>query len=115
MTIKLLVTIALAVCTAWNTAPVYAQVGVSVVHGVTLSPDGAPLPEANVVVHNLKDNKDQTVVSGSDGAFLVPNLKPGRYQFIASKEGFLTSAAAVLVRANENLRVALALSARENA
>ncbi|MGA2131506.1 MAG: TonB-dependent receptor [Bryobacteraceae bacterium] len=84
----------------------------SVVHGVTLRPDGAPLAEAQVVIHSQRDNTDQSVVSGQDGAFVAVNLKPGRYQLIASKDGFLTSSAFVSVKAHEDLRVALALSAR---
>jgi hypothetical protein len=112
MITKLLVTVALPVCIAWNTVPACAQVGVSVVRGVTLRPDGAPLPEAQVLIHNQNDNSDQSLVSGPDGAFVAVNLKPGRYTLIASKEGFLTSSAAVQLKAHEKLQVALALSAR---
>jgi TolA-binding protein len=85
---------------------------VSAIHGVTLRPDGAPLPEAQVLIHNQNDSSDQSVVSGPDGAFAAVNLKPGRYTLIASKEGFLTSSAAVQLKAHENLRMALALSAK---
>jgi hypothetical protein len=70
------------------------------------------LAEAQVRIHNQSDNSDQSVVSGPDGAFAAVNLKPGRYTLIASKEGFLTSSAAVQLKAHENLQVALALSAR---
>jgi hypothetical protein len=84
---------------------------VSAIHGVTLRPDGAPLPEAQVLIHNQNDNSE-SVVSGPDGAFVDVNLKPGRYTLIASKEGFLTSSAAVQLKAHENFRMALALSAR---
>ena len=109
---NLLVAMALPACIAWTTIPVYSQIAESTVHGVTLRPDGAPLPEAQVVIHNQRDNRDQSVVSGPDGAFVAVNLKPGRYQLIASKDGFLTSSALVQVKAHEDLRVALALSAR---
>jgi hypothetical protein len=112
MITKLLVAVALPLCIAWNAVPAYSQVGVGAVRGVTLRPDGAPLPEAQVLIHNQSDNSDQNVVSGPDGAFAAVNLKPGRYTLIASKEGFLTSSAAVELRAHENLQVALALSAR---
>jgi len=105
-------TVVLPVCIAWYTVPAYAQLGVGVVRGVTLRPDGAPLPETQVLIHNQIDNSDRNVVSGPDGAFVVVNLKPGRYTLIASKEGFLTSSAAVQLKAQENLQVALALSAR---
>ena len=112
MITKLLVTVALPLCIAWNNVPAYAQMGLGVVRGVTLRPDGAPLAEAQVLIHNQTDNSDQSVVSGPDGAFVAVDLKPGRYTLIASKEGFLTSSAAVQLKAHENLSVALALSAR---
>ena len=112
MITKLLVAVALPLCIAWNTVPAYSQVGVAAVRGVTLRPDGAPLPEAQVLIHNQSDNSDRNLVSGPDGAFAAVNLKPGRYTLIASKEGFLTSSAAVQLKARENLQVALALSAR---
>ena len=112
MITKRLATMALAVCFAWNTVPIYAQIADCTVHGVTLRPDGAPLPEAQVLIHNQLDNRDQSVVSGADGAFVGVHLKPGRYTLIASKVGFLTSSAAVQLKAHENLSVALALSAR---
>ncbi|MGA2736156.1 MAG: outer membrane beta-barrel protein [Bryobacteraceae bacterium] len=111
-TTKLIVTLALPMCLAWTTIAAYAQVGASVVRGVTLRPDGAPLPEAQVLIHNQTDNSDQSVVSGPDGAFVAANLKPGRYTLIASKEGFLTSSAALQLKAHESASVALALSAR---
>jgi hypothetical protein len=109
---QLLAAVALLQCIAWNTVPAYAQVGVGVVRGVTLRPDGAPLPEAQVLIHNQADNGDQSVVSGQDGTFVAVNLKPGRYTLIASKEGFLTSSAALQLKAHESASVALALSAR---
>jgi len=109
---RLLVTIVLPACMALNIVPAHAQIVTSAIHGVTLRPDGVPLPEAQVLIHNQSDNSDLSVVSGPDGAFVAVNLKPGRYTLIASKEGFLTSSAAVQLKGHENLRMAFALSAR---
>src|ERR1700683_4727744 len=109
---RLLVTIVLPACMALNIVPAHAQIVTSAIHGVTVRPDGVPLPEAQVLIHNQSDNSDLSVVSGPDGAFVAVNLKPGRYTLIASKEGFLTSSAAVQLKAHEKLQVALALSAR---
>ena len=115
MITKLLLAVALPLCILWNTTPAHAEPVESAVHGVTLSPDGVPLAEVQVVIHNQMDNSDWSVVSGADGAFTAANLKPGRYQLIASKAGFFTSSALVQLRAHENLRVSLALSARQTA
>jgi hypothetical protein len=51
-------------------------------------------------VHSVADSSDLTVVSGSDGAFLVPSLNPGQYQLSAKADGFATSAAAAVTVTN---------------
>ena len=59
------------------------------IHGITRHPGGLlPLPAAQVTVHNVDENFDRSVLSGDDGSFLVENLVSGRYQILASKEGF---------------------------
>jgi len=49
----------------------------STIQGITREPQGSPLAQAQVAVHNLDENTDRTVNSGGDGAFLVEDLKPG--------------------------------------
>jgi hypothetical protein len=34
---------------------------------------------------------DRTVTSSSDGSYIIDDLKPGRYQLVASKDGFANS------------------------
>src|SRR5713226_7629785 len=46
-------------------------------------PDGQALPQAQVTVHNVTESSDLTIISGNDGAFLVPSLNPGQYQVSA--------------------------------
>jgi hypothetical protein len=41
----------------------------------------------------VEQNGDRTVVSNSDGSFVVGNLEPGRYQLTVKKEGFTCSPA----------------------
>ena len=73
--------------------------------GVTRGPDGQPLPRAQITVHSVAESSDLTVVSGSDGAFLVASLNPGQYQVSAKTEGFATLAAAAALRASAPARV----------
>jgi putative OmpL-like beta-barrel porin-2/carboxypeptidase family protein len=61
------------------------------IHGVTRYPGGLPLPGATVAILNPDADVDRTTVSGSDGAFVFKNLKPGEYQVTATKEGFTVS------------------------
>jgi putative OmpL-like beta-barrel porin-2/carboxypeptidase family protein len=61
------------------------------IHGVTRYPNGLVMPEAKVAILNADADIDRTVVSGSDGAFIFKNLKPGEYQVTATKDGFALS------------------------
>src|SRR5215469_6526401 len=61
--------------------------------GVTKGPEGQPVGHAEVTVHNMAESSDLTVVSGSDGIFLLAALTPGRYQLTAKTEGFSTPSA----------------------
>ena len=58
-----------------------------ILRGVTRSAKGAPVSGVQVVVHSLDDYTDRSIVSDDQGAFLVENLKPGRYQLTATKAG----------------------------
>jgi hypothetical protein len=54
---------------------------------VTTGNSGADLSSATLSAAAA----DRTVTSGSDGSFKVDDLKPGRYQLVASKDGFANS------------------------
>jgi hypothetical protein len=72
-----------------------------------------PLPGAQVIVHNVDQGTDRTVISGSDGAFLIVNLKPGTYRLTAASEGFATTnPVTVNVAAGQSLRVDMTLGLR---
>jgi hypothetical protein len=91
--------------------PVHAQSTFGDLRGTTRDPSGLPLPFAVVTVHSLDENTDQKVMSAEDGAFLIENVKPGRYQLTASKEGFQKSPTVnVELSARQSLRVDLTLT-----
>ena len=70
----------------------YAQSTLGVLRGVTRDPGGLVcLPNAQVTVRSLDEDGVRSVQSGADGAFVVPDLKPGRYQITARKQGFASS------------------------
>ena len=66
----------------------YGGATFGILRGVTRSAEGLPLSGVQVVVHSLDENTDRSIVSDDQGAFLVENLKPGRYQLTANKAGF---------------------------
>jgi hypothetical protein len=60
------------------------------IRGITRKPDGQTLPAAQVTVRSETDKTELTVVSGSDGTFLIADLRPGRYELTAKTNGFAT-------------------------
>ncbi|HXW13960.1 MAG TPA: TonB-dependent receptor [Terriglobia bacterium] len=80
--------------------------------GFTRSAQGAPLPGAQVLVHSVDDNTDLNIVSNDQGAFLVENLRPGRYELRAAKEGLASSELTTIdLRPQEDLQVDMTLDA----
>jgi hypothetical protein len=78
------------------------------IHGTTRGAGGTPLASVKVLIHG--GDTDRTVVSGDDGVFFVDNLKPGRYELTANKEGAESSpATTVEVAAQQNLAVDVTL------
>jgi len=90
---------------------VQAQSTFGDLRGTTRDPSGLPLPATAVTVHSLDENSDRRVMSGEDGAFVIENLKPGRYQLAAAKEGFQKSPVVnVDLSARQSLRVDLTVA-----
>jgi hypothetical protein len=80
--------------------------------GVTKGPEGTPLPGVQVVVKSLDDGTNRLIVTDSAGAFAAPDLKPGKYQLMANKDGFVSSLESTVELApNQSLRADLALVA----
>jgi hypothetical protein len=72
-------------------ALLHGQLASGTLRGVTKGADGLPVPEAHIVAHNIYQNADRSTLSDADGAFVLANLPPGRYQLTASKSGKATS------------------------
>ena len=87
----------------------HAQSTFGDLRGTTRDPSGLPLPATSVTARSLDENTDRKVMSGEDGAFVIENLKPGRYQLAAAKEGFQKSPVNVNLSARQSLRVDLTL------
>ncbi len=64
--------------------------------GVTKDPNGRGLSGVRVTAQSVIGKAERTVLSGSDGNFLIADLKPGRYQLIARSEGLATVAPATV-------------------
>lgn len=57
---------------------------------VISSTTGAPLAQARVTITDVQaGGPTASVVTGSDGAFLFPNLAPGKYSLSAARRGYI--------------------------
>lgn len=92
--------------------PAFGQASSGRLSGVTQdSASGKPVVEVQIIAHNVDKGMDRATTSGTDGAFTMVNLEPGRYHVAASKEGFLKATANVEVTEAGTYRVDFSLAA----
>ncbi len=80
------------------------------IRGTTRNPSGQALPAVEVVVHGVGEKTERSVICGSDGSFVVENLKPGKYELVAKADGFVSPSTMVDVGPGESARVNVALA-----
>jgi hypothetical protein len=56
--------------------------------GVTQDTNAATIPGTTITIRNLDENVSYSAASNSEGGFQFLNLKPGRYEVTATKDGF---------------------------
>ena len=66
----------------------YAQSTFGDIRGTARDPGGFAVAQALVTLHNLDENTNRATATDSNGGYLFENLKPGRYEVSAAKEGF---------------------------
>jgi len=116
MTSKVLSSAVLPVCIALQLAAIstasYGQDISSGLGGVTRdSASNQPVAKVRITAHNVETGLDRNAISGSDGAYAVAGLEPGRYQVAAERAGFVPSKASVEVAAPTSARVDFELTA----
>jgi len=74
--------------------------------GVAQDTNSAAVPEAKITIKNLDENTTHTTLADSQGNFQFLNLKPGRYEVTATKEGFANfKIAEISLEARQALRI----------
>ena len=87
-----------------------ADDGRGVIKGIARSADRQRMPQAQVVLHSVEDNRDRKFVTDSDGNFSIGDLKPGHYELVARKTGVPSSSTtAVELAAGQVLTLSLTL------
>ena len=79
------------------------------IRGTTRNPSGQAIPAVQIVVHSVEEKIDRSVTCGSDGSFVVQNLKPGKYELIAKADGFASPSTVVDLGPGETAQVNMAL------
>jgi len=69
----------------------YAQVTSGTIFGTVKDPTGAMVKDASVTIANPANGITRTVTTGSEGAFVAPNLLPGTYTISVEAKGFKKS------------------------
>jgi hypothetical protein len=94
---------------AWSLSA-FGQSTVGVAGGITRdSSSGKPVPDVEVIAHNLKKGTDRATLTNTEGIFTFTNLESGAYEFEAIKEGFRKSSARAEVDDHRAARVELPL------
>src|SRR5687768_10586733 len=76
-----------------SVGPAHAQTTTSTVLGTVQDTSGAVLPGATITITNSNTGFSRTVVSGSDGTYLIPAVPAGGpYQMTFALDGFKTRA-----------------------
>ena len=70
--------------------PLAAQTSTGTITGTLTDPQGLPMADATVVVHNVDTGVDHSFMSNDAGLFVAALLEPGNYEVTASKTGFNT-------------------------
>src|SRR5215831_7566073 len=80
-------------------------IGTSRIYGNISDPSGAAVPGATVRITEQATSAVRTVMSGSDGVYVAPDLKTGAYDIEVEASGFkILKAVGIVVHTNENLR-----------
>jgi hypothetical protein len=70
---------------------IYSQEFRATITGRITDPSGAGIANANVAAKNVQTNEQATAVTGADGDYTIPLLKPGSYSISADATGFKRS------------------------
>ncbi len=65
-----------------------ADVSTATAKGIVVDPQGAAIPAATVTIKDLSQGTTRTAISGPEGEFQIPFLRPGIYEITVEAKGF---------------------------
>src|SRR6267142_2771044 len=87
------------------TIPAFAQTALGTLRGVVRDQQGAALPGVTLTVRQVETNTATTAVTGAEGQFCLPNLRPGRYEVTAELASFVPDTQSLELRVGQDLTV----------
>src|SRR5690242_2295052 len=76
------------VCLLTIACQCFAQTDTATISGTVLDKSGAVVPGVQIQVTNVDTNLTVTTTTNNSGVYVLPGLKPGRYNLVATKSGF---------------------------
>src|SRR5260370_42204744 len=67
-----------------------AQTEAASIYGRVSDQTGAVISDAEIKLHNIDTTVDLVRTTNTDGFYLLPGVKPGRYLMVVTKQGFKT-------------------------
>src|SRR5262249_27675240 len=90
-------------------SPVFAQTALATLRGMVTDQQSGALPGAAVTARQLDTNATQTAVTGAEGQYFLPNLRPGRYELTSELQGFAATKQQLELRVGQDLTVNLTM------
>lgn len=81
------------------------QTALGTLRGTVLDEQAGALPGVTVTVRLAETNAVQTVVTGPEGRYFLPNLRPGNYEVLAELTSFVPTKQALDLRVGQDLTV----------
>jgi carboxypeptidase family protein/TonB-dependent receptor-like protein len=105
---------AIAACLCSTFSTLWAQKDTGTIAGIVRDSSGAVVPGASITVTNTQTNIAFHTVSGADGSYTAPALRPGEYSVTVERAGFKKEVRSGLVlQVNQVATVDLALQVGE--
>ncbi len=91
------------------TIPAFAQTALGTLRGVVRDQQGGALPGVTLTVRQVETNTATTTVTGPEGQFFLPNLRPGRYEVTAELASFVPDKQSLELRVGQDLTVSFSM------
>src|SRR5687768_9177615 len=88
MRFRTTVSVLVALLAVIATSAATAQERFGGIGGIVVDSSQAPVPGVTVTATNKQTGAARVVVSGTDGAYRIPDLEPGRYTVTMELQGF---------------------------